>query len=55
MLHDTKPLRCVAFEGSGTGRRFYGCAVKVSHLRNMCYFFIESNWLDVGDAVYKKD
>ncbi|XBI53427.1 hypothetical protein VPH35_035658 [Triticum aestivum] len=28
VLHDTKPLRCVAFEGSDTGRRFYGCAVK---------------------------
>ncbi|KAM3257589.1 hypothetical protein ACQJBY_049730 [Aegilops geniculata] len=28
VLHDTKPLRCVAFEGSDTGRRFYGCVVK---------------------------
>nr|XP_020154944.1 uncharacterized protein LOC109740313 [Aegilops tauschii subsp. strangulata] len=28
VLHDTKPLRCVAFEGSDTGRSFYGCAVK---------------------------
>nr|XP_040258476.1 uncharacterized protein LOC109746405 [Aegilops tauschii subsp. strangulata] len=28
VLHDTKPLRCVAFEGSNTGSRFYGCAVK---------------------------
>ncbi|KAI4983497.1 hypothetical protein ZWY2020_025363 [Hordeum vulgare] len=28
VLHETKPLRCVAFEGSETGRRIYGCAVK---------------------------
>ncbi|XBI96307.1 hypothetical protein VPH35_032609 [Triticum aestivum] len=28
VLHDTKPLRCVAFEGSDMGRRFYSCAVK---------------------------
>uniref|UniRef100_A0A8I6X699 Zinc finger GRF-type domain-containing protein n=1 Tax=Hordeum vulgare subsp. vulgare TaxID=112509 RepID=A0A8I6X699_HORVV len=28
VLHDTKPLRCVASKGSDTGRRFYGCAVK---------------------------
>nr|XP_020199452.1 uncharacterized protein LOC109785263 [Aegilops tauschii subsp. strangulata] len=28
VLHDTKPLRCVAFEGNDMGRRFYSCAVK---------------------------
>ncbi|XBH58141.1 hypothetical protein VPH35_079626 [Triticum aestivum] len=28
VLHDTKPLKCVAFEGSDTGRRFFDCAGK---------------------------
>ncbi|XBI80661.1 hypothetical protein VPH35_089766 [Triticum aestivum] len=39
-LHDTKPLRCVAFEGSDTGRRFYGCAVE----RGVNYGVVE--WID---------
>ncbi|KAI4999728.1 hypothetical protein ZWY2020_004317 [Hordeum vulgare] len=33
VLHDTKHVRCVAFEGSDIGRRFYGCGVKINKLK----------------------
>ncbi|KAF7040024.1 hypothetical protein CFC21_049964 [Triticum aestivum] len=28
MMHHMRPIKCVAFEGTLTGRRFYGCPVQ---------------------------
>ncbi|XBI40911.1 hypothetical protein VPH35_125441 [Triticum aestivum] len=30
MMHHMRPIKCVAFEGTLTGRRFYGCPVQQS-------------------------
>ncbi|XP_020181290.1 uncharacterized protein [Aegilops tauschii subsp. strangulata] len=30
MMHHMRPIKCVAFEGTLTGKRFYGCAVQQS-------------------------
>jgi hypothetical protein len=55
-VHDLEPIRCVAFEGTNTGRRFHMCCVQdvsvlVDFVYNYCKFELTQFSLVNGSSV----
>ncbi|KAM0914751.1 hypothetical protein ACQ4PT_011324 [Festuca glaucescens] len=53
-VHNLEPVRCVAFEGPNTGRRFYLCSIE-NHVLN-CGFhaWVDSEWPEPLQNALKK-
>ncbi|KAI4993775.1 hypothetical protein ZWY2020_008088 [Hordeum vulgare] len=44
ILHHMRPLKCVAFEGTLTGRRFYGCPVQENGVNYGVVEWVDGPW-----------